>query len=336
MKRFTLIVLVIVASFVVAVAAQNTSHAGAPAASTAQQAAMNSIDAEKIRATVKYLSDDALEGRGTGQKGGDKAADWIAAQFKSYGLLPAGDNGTWFQSVNFYGVTTDSKQTQFAFVPKSGNEIALKFADDYVATDQTHSEKSEINAPIIYVGYGIKAPEYNWDDYKGVDLKGKVALMLVNEPPSDDVRFFKGKALTYYGRWTYKYEEAARKGAVGAILIHKTDMASYPWEVVRNSNSGEKSFLKIEGSPKLTFASWTHLDVARRMAAASGKDMERLMGDAHSRDFHPVPLPLKLKAHIVSKIRPFESQNVIAILPGSDKKIKDQAVMYSAHYDHFG
>jgi Zn-dependent M28 family amino/carboxypeptidase len=169
-----------------------------------------------------------------------------------------------------------------------------------------------------------------------VDVRGKVLLMLVNEPPSDDVRFFKGKALTYYGRWTYKYEEAARKGAVGAILIHKTDMASYPWEVVRNSNSGEKSFLKIEGSPKLTFASWTHLDVARRMAAASGKDMERLMGDAHSRDFHPVPLPLKLKAHIVSKIRPFESQNVIAILPGSDKKIKDQAVMYSAHYDHFG
>src|SRR3954447_19232317 len=140
---------------------------GQTAPTPAAQKAMNAIDAEKIRATVKYLSDDALQGRGTGQKGGDKAADWIAAQFKSYGLVPAGDNGTYFQSVNFYGVTTDPKQTQFAFVPKSGNEITLRFADDYVATDQTHSEKSEINAPIVYVGYGINAPEYNWDDYKG-------------------------------------------------------------------------------------------------------------------------------------------------------------------------
>src|SRR6476646_712529 len=138
MKRLTLIVLIIVASFVVAVAAQNTSPAGATAASTAQQAAMHSIDAEKIRATVKYLSDDALEGRGTGQKGGDKAADWIAAQFKSYGVLPAGDQATYFQQVNFFGVTTDPKQTTFAFVPKSGPEMPLKFAEDYVANDQTH------------------------------------------------------------------------------------------------------------------------------------------------------------------------------------------------------
>src|SRR6478735_8476758 len=305
MKRFTLIVLIIVASFVVAVAAQNTSHAGAPAASTAQQAAMNSIDAEKIRATVKYLSDDALEGRGTGQKGGDKAADWIAAQFKSYGLLPAGDNGTWFQSVNFYGVTTDSKQTQFAFVPKSGNEIALKFADDYVATDQTHSEKSEINAPIIYVGYGIKAPEYNWDDYKGVDLKGKVALMLVNEPPSDDPHFFKGRALTYYGRWTYKYEEAARRGAVGAILIHKTEMASYPWEVVRNSNSGETSFLQEDKDPKLKSAGWIQLEVARKLAQASGMDLDKMLHDATLRSFKPVELPVRVKETIVSAVRNF-------------------------------
>jgi hypothetical protein len=188
MKRIALSVLLLVAVSVGVVVAQNTTH-NSPAMPAAQQAAMNSIDAEKIRATVKYLSDDALEGRGTGQKGGDKAADWIAAQFKSYGLLPAGDNGTYFQSVNFYGVTTDPNQTKFGFVPKSGNEITLKFADDYVATDQTHSEKSEINAPIVYVGYGINAPEYNWDDYKGVDLKGKVALMLVNEPPSDDPKF---------------------------------------------------------------------------------------------------------------------------------------------------
>jgi Zn-dependent M28 family amino/carboxypeptidase len=336
MKRITLVVLFLVAVFVTIVAAQNASHNSAPAAATAQQAAMNSIDAEKIRATVKYLSDDALEGRGTGQKGGDKAADWIAAQFKSYGLLPDGDNGTYFQSVNFYGVTTDGKQTQFAFVPKSGNEIALKFADDYVATDQTHSEKSEINAPIVYVGYGIKAPEYNWDDYKGVDLKGKVALMLVNEPPSDDPDFFKGRALTYYGRWTYKYEEAARRGAVGVILIHKTDMASYPWEVVRNSWGGESSLLQDDKEPRLKSAGWIQLEVARKLAQAAGHDLDQMLKEANSRSFKPVDLGVRLKETIVTKVRPFSSRNVIGKVTGSDDNLKQQAVMFTAHYDHLG
>ncbi|HEX4604347.1 MAG TPA: peptidase M28, partial [Candidatus Angelobacter sp.] len=190
MKRFGA-VLLIVSSCLLAAHSQSTSPA--------TQKAMNAIDAEKIRATVKYLSDDKLEGRGTGQKGGDMAADWIAAQFKSYGLAPAGDDGTYFQQINFFGVTTEAKQTRFTFVPKSGAEMALKFADDYVATDQTHSQKSEIDAPIVFVGYGINAPEYKWDDYKGTDLKGKVLLMLVNEPPSEDPNFFKGRALTYYG-----------------------------------------------------------------------------------------------------------------------------------------
>src|SRR5205807_1870804 len=175
----------------------------APLSNDAQHA-MNSIDSEKIRATVKYLADDSLQGRGTGQKGGDVAADWLGAQFKASGLQPAGDNGTYFQNVGFYGVTSDQQKTAFAFVPKSGPELTLKFGDDYVASDQNHSEKSVVDAPVVYVGYGIKAPEYKWDDYKGVDLKGKVLLMLVNEPPSDDPNFFKGKALTYYGRWSYK------------------------------------------------------------------------------------------------------------------------------------
>src|SRR5229473_524466 len=336
MKRITLVVLFLVAALVTVVVAQNTSHSSAPAAPPAAQKAINSIDAEKIRATVKYLSDDALEGRGTGQKGGDKAADWIAAQFKSYGLLPAGDNGTWFQSVNFYGITTDGKQTQFAFVPKSGNEIALKFADDYVATDQTHSEKSEINAPIIYVGYGINAPEYNWDDYKGVDLKGKVALMLVNEPPSDDPNFFKGRALTYYGRWTYKYEEAARRGAVAAILIHKTEMASYGWEVVRNSWGGESSYLQDEKGPKLKSAGWIQMETARRLAQAAGMDVDQMMKDALSRNFKPVELPVRLKETLVSKARPFSSRNVVAKLAGSDSQLAKQAIFYTAHYDHLG
>jgi Zn-dependent M28 family amino/carboxypeptidase len=195
--------------------------------------------------------------------------------------------------------------------------------------------RSDVEAEIVYVGYGIEAPEYNWDDYKGVDVRGKVLLMLVNEPPSDDPKFFKGQALTYYGRWTYKYEEAARKGAVGVILIHKADMASYPWEVVRNSNSGEKSYLKLEG-PALKVASWLQLDVAKRLVAASGRDLDKMMADARSRDFQPVSLGTKLKAHMVSKVRNFESTNVVGMLPGTDLKLKSEAVMYTAHYDHLG
>jgi len=312
------------------------SAAFAQTAPPAAQKAMNAIDAEKIRATVKYLSDNALQGRGTGQKGGDMAADWIAAQFKSYGLAPAGDQGTYFQQVNFFGVTTDPKQTRFAFVPKSGPEIALKFADDYVANDQTHAQKSEIDAPIVFVGYGISAPEYNWDDYKGADLKGKVLLMLVNEPPSDDPKFFKGRALTYYGRWTYKYEEAARRGAVGVVLIHKTEMASYGWEVVRNSWGGETSFLQDDKDPKLKSAGWIQLDVARKLALAAGMDLDKMLHDATLRSFKPVDLPVRVKETIVSTVRNFTSRNVLGQVKGSDPKGAQQAILYTAHYDHLG
>src|ERR1700726_4097197 len=297
--------------------------------------ALETITPEHIRWHVRYLLHDLLEGRGTGQRGGEIAAEYIATQFAEYGLKPAGDHGTYMQKVPLVGITT-SPETQFSLVPKQGEAMNLKPLDEYVAYDQTQQAQSEVDADIVYVGYGIEAPEYNWDDYKGVDVRGKVLLMLVNEPPSDDPKFFKGKALTYYGRWTYKYEEAARMGAVGAILIHKTDMASYPWEVVRNSNSGEKSYLKLDGSPKLKVAAWIHLDVAKQLAADSGLDLDKMTSDARSRDFHPVTLPVKLQAHMVSKVRPFESNNVIAMLPGSDPKLKTEAVMYTAHYDHLG
>lgn len=303
---------------------------------SAAQQAMNSIDSEKIRATVKYLSDDSLQGRGTGLKGGDMAADWIAEQFKAYGLQPAGDNGSFFQDVKFYGVRTDPQETQFAFVPKSGSPIALKFGNDYVATDQTNSEHSEIDAPLIYVGYGITAPEYNWDDYKGADLKGKVLLMLVNEPPSDDLKFFKGKALTYYGRWTYKFEEAARRGAAGAILIHKTEMASYGWAVVHNSWGGETSFLEDQKGNKLKSAGWIQLEVARKLAQAAGMDLDTMMKDATLPTFKPVELPIRVKERIVSHVRSFSSRNVLAKVTGSDPRLRDQAIFYTAHYDHLG
>jgi len=306
-----------------------------PRPSPAAFQALETINPERIRAHVRFLSHDLLEGRGTGQRGGDIAAEYIATQFALYGLKPVGDNGTYLQKVPMVGITP-SQETTFSLIPASGSRMTLKVLDDYVSYDQTQQPQSDVDAPIVYVGYGIHAPEYDWDDYKDTDVRGKVLLMLVNEPASDDPKFFKGKALTYYGRWTYKYEEAARRGAVGVLLIHQNEMASYPWEVVRNSNSGEKSYLKLDGTPKLKAAAWIQLGVARNLVNGAGLNLEKLMSDAQSRDFKAVALPAKLQAHIFSKIRPFESNNVIAELPGSDAKLKNEAVLYTAHYDHLG
>src|SRR6476469_5724290 len=269
------------------VSAQNASHPMAVHLSPAAIAAFQKIDAEHIRAHVRFLSHDLLEGRGTGQRGGDIAAEYIATQFALDGLKPAGDNGTYMQKVPMVGITL-APGTTFSLVPSKGRARELKPLSEYVATDETQQPESSVDAEIVFVGYGIEAPEYKWDDYKGVDVKGKVLLMLLNEPPSDDPKFFKGKALTYYGRWTYKFEQAARKGAVGAMLIHKTDMASYPWDVVRNSDSGEKSYLKLDGSPKLNVTSWIHLDTAKALASMAGLDIDKMMADARSRDFRPV------------------------------------------------
>src|SRR5256884_690299 len=336
-KSVVVLFLILVISLITLQAASKRSRTADPSIQIPGVAinAMQKIDPERIRAHVRFLSHDLLEGRGTGQRGGDIAAEYIATQFAIHGLKPAGDNGTYMQKVPMVGITSQPATT-FALVTAKGGNNDLKPLDQYVAYDQTQQPQSDVNAEIVYVGYGIEAPEYNWDDYKGADVKGKVLLMLVNEPSSDDVKFFKGKALTYYGRWTYKYEQAARKGAVGAILIHRTDMASYPWEVVRNSNSGEKSFLKLDSTPRLKVASWIQLDVAKQLAASSGMDLDKMMADAQSRDFHPAAMPVKLKARMVSKIRPFESNNVIARLPGLDNKLKDEAVLYTAHYDHLG
>ncbi|HEX6465993.1 MAG TPA: M28 family peptidase [Terriglobales bacterium] len=300
------------------------------------ESAMASIDPERIRAHVRFLSHDLLEGRGTGQRGGDIAAEYIGTQFALDGLQPAGDGGSYMQKVPMVGITTDPQQTTFALAPANAPVMELKYKDDYVTNNETQSQTADINAPIVFVGYGIEAPEYNWNDFKGMDVKGKVLLMFVNEPPSKDPKFFKGPALTYYGRWTYKYEEAARKGAVGALLIHRSDIASYGWDVVRNSNSGEKSYLRENNAPKLQAASWIQWEVAKKLLADSGQDIDKLFAAAGARDFHPIPLKANLRAHIVSTVRPFESNNVLAVLPGADPALKSQAVVYSAHYDHLG
>jgi Zn-dependent M28 family amino/carboxypeptidase len=301
----------------------------------AQKTPSPQIQADKIRDAVKYLSSDELEGRGMGQKGGDTAADYIAAQFKTYGLKPAGDNGTYFQQVPMVGVKTQLSST-FEFVPATGSPMALKNLEDYVTSNETQTPVADIDAPIVFVGYGIDAPEEHWDDYKGYDMKGKVALLFVSEPESTDPKFFRGKALTYNGRWTYKFEETARHGAVATLIIHRTDLASYPWAVVRNSWGGERSYLKRDGTPKLEAASWIQLDVAKKLVALAGLDLDKLYQQAQSRDFKPIELPVKLKAHIASDIRPFDSRNVVAKLEGSDPRRKNEAILYTAHYDHFG
>src|SRR5450631_3511863 len=229
-------------------------------------AAMQKINPERIRAHVRYLSHDLLEGRGTGQRGGDIAAEYIATQFALYGLKPAGDNGSYMQKVPMMGIITLPDST-YSLVPTKGNAITLRNQDDIVAMDETGDTSTTIDAPIVWIGYGIDAPEFNWNDCKDVDVKGKVLLMLVNEPPSNDPKFFGGPALTYYGRWTYKYEQAARMGAVGVLLIHRSDLASYGWNVVKNSNTGEKTYLRDDKNPALQAASWIQLEVARKLFA---------------------------------------------------------------------
>ncbi|MEP6884295.1 MAG: M28 family peptidase [Gammaproteobacteria bacterium] len=299
------------------------------------EVSLRGIDAERIRAHVRFLADDLLEGRGTGTRGGDIAAKYIATEFALDGLKPAGDDGGYLQKVDFNGVHTESA-TVASLQPAQGKAIDLKLGDDYVTGNQTQTASVDIDAPIVFVGYGIEAPEYHWNDYKGADVKGKVVLVIVNEPPSKDPKFFNGEALTYYGRWTYKYEEAARKGAIGALIIHRTDLASYGWGVVRSSWSNEQVYLSNDKDPKLKAASWIQLEVARKLFSSSSLKLEDMLASAGTREFAARELPVRFKAHIVSKVRKFESYNVLGLLPGTAAGVARQAVVYSAHYDHLG
>jgi len=301
----------------------------------AAEAPLPQMDKEKIRAHVKYLASDELEGRGTGQRGGDTAADYIGKQFASYGLKPAGDNGTFFQAVPMAGVKT-LPETTFQFAEASGKSFEAKNLIDFVTNNESQTEVADIDAPIVFVGYGIKAPEYDWDDYKNVDLHGKVALLFVNEPGSDDPHFFKGQALTYYGRWTYKFEETARRGAAATLIIHRKDLASYGWEVVRNSWGTERSYLKRDATAKLQAASWIQLDVAKRIVGMVGLNLDKIFQQAQLKEFKPFELPIRLKAHVASQLKPFVSRNVLAMLQGTDAALGKEAVLYTAHYDHLG
>jgi Zn-dependent M28 family amino/carboxypeptidase len=327
---------------------QNTNGAadieGLPAAA---RAAADSIDSEKIRAHVRFLSLDLLEGRGPGTRGGELAAEYIATQFALDGLEPAGDNGTYFQHVPLYAVHTIEDKTQVSLEVtnarggRGSGTIKLAYGTDIVLKDQTGQASADIDAPIVFVGYGIDAPEYNWNDYAGldgkdIDVKGKVVLVIVNEPPSNDPKFFKGEALTYYGRWTYKYEEAARRGAAGVLIIHRTDLASYPWAVVRNSQAVEKSYLDGDKTATLRAAAWIQHDVAQKLLATAPQmsDVDREIELAGQRGFHAVELPVRFHAHIESAVRRYVSANVVGRVRGAEGA--KNVVLYTAHYDHLG
>ena len=293
-----------------------------------------------MRAHDRFLASDLLEGRGPGTRGDDLAMQYIAAQFDSYGLEPAGDNGTFYQRVPLLGVTMDAGKTSLSFTKEGAPAIGpLKHLDEFVATDQSQSPSSVINSDVVFVGHGAVAPEYRWDDYKGLDAHGKTLVMLVDDPPANvqEPDLFKGKTRTYYGRWTYKYETGTAKGADGVILLHTNEAAGYPWSVVRNSWGGETSYVRLApGQPALHIAAWITEKVAADLFKAAGYDLNTLTNAAASRDFKPVPLGYKLSGTIVSTIRPFDTANVVAKLTGSDPNLKNEGILYTAHHDHLG
>ncbi|WP_109487435.1 M28 family peptidase [Occallatibacter savannae] len=312
--------------------------AGLPASA---RAAAASIDAEKIRAHVRFLSLDLLEGRGPGTRGDKLAAEYIATQFALEGLQPAGENNSYFQQVPLIAVHTIEDKTKFSFVPAAGQPVDLAYGSQIVSKDQTGQSSADLDAPLVFAGYGISAPEYKWNDYAGsdgkdIDLHGKIAVVIVNEPPSDDEKFFDGKALTYYGRWTYKYEEAARRGAAGVLIIHRTDLASYGWQVVQNSQAIEKSYLAGDPLNTLRAAAWIQHDVAQHLFQLAGLgDLDQAIDRAGKPGFHPQELNVRLKAHVESRVRHYNSTNVVARVAGASAG-PENAVLYTAHYDHLG
>ena len=299
------------------------------------------LNEDAIRARIKFLSSDLLEGRGTGARGGELAASYIASQMEALGLTGAGANGSFFQPASLVGVKADPN-TKLTVSGRNGKE-SFKFADDYVAFTGAQTEEVDVDADMVFVGYGIDAPGQRWNDYKGTpaDYRGKILVMLVNDPPatSEEPNLFGGKTLTYYGRWTYKYEEGARRGAAGVILVHTDQSAGYPWSVVRTSNGSWRfDIARTAGddTPFLKFRSWATDETARKIMKLAGQDLDDLRAKATSRDFQPVALNLKGKINLKSEVKRVEAPNVVGILPGSDTKLRDEYVVYSAHWDHFG
>jgi Zn-dependent M28 family amino/carboxypeptidase len=307
------------------------------------KAALDSFRREAFLQHIRVLASDEFEGRAPGSKGEELTVNYITKQFKDLGLKPGNPNGTYIQQVPLVGVTGVPK----ASFTVAGKTLELNFPKEYVATSPRFAPEISVrNSDMVFVGYGVVAHEYNWDDYKGVDVKGKTIVMLINDPavpdPQDpsrlDEKMFKGKAMTYYGRWTYKYEIASKKGASAAVIIHETGPAGYPYEVVESSWSGENFDIEKENKnqDQVAVQSWISLDTAKRLLQMSGYDFDSLKKAAIRSDFKPVPLPAKASFFIKNTLRKVESKNVVAKLEGSNPQLKNEFVIYTAHWDHLG
>lgn len=297
---------------------------------------MAEVSGERIRAHVRFLASDLLEGRAPGSRGGDLATEYMASQFALIGARPAGDNGTYFQAFTLVGVAPQPDSTLTA-TPATGAPLRFTWLSDFVGVTEKQIPQALFDAPAVFVGHGIVAPEYQWDDYKGVDVKGKVVVLFTGEPPSDDPAFFTGAALTYYGRWTYKFEEAARHGAAAALIVHTEPTASYGWEVVRSSWGTEEQQVRLaEDEPALMFAGWMTKAMGDRVGATIGMTADQMVAAADTRGFVARELPLRFSGRMNAKIRTVETRNVIARIDGSDPQKRDEAVTFSAHWDHLG
>jgi Zn-dependent M28 family amino/carboxypeptidase len=307
------------------------------------QPALEAITPDGLLAHIKVLASDEFEGRAPGTKGEELSVKYISDQFKKIGLKPGNPDGTYTQEVPLAGIKSEPRMS-FMIGDKT---IDLKYPDDFVASSARLQPEIKVDkSDVVFVGYGIVAPEYGWDDYKDVDVRGKTLLMLIGDPPIPDSKdpskldekMFKGKAMTYYGRWTYKYEIAAQKGAAAAIIVHETQPAAYPWQVVRSS-WGKENF-ELDNPNKnmeaVSARSWITLDVAKKIVADCGQDFDALKKTAVTKDFRPVTLNAKASIQIKQQIREFKSHNVLGKLEGSDAKLKDEYVIYTAHWDHLG
>jgi Zn-dependent M28 family amino/carboxypeptidase len=299
-----------------------------------QHAAKNQITRASLEAPIRFLASDALEGRGPASRGDVLARTYLATELQGLGLQPGGPKGQWQQPFDIVGVTAQLPKT-WRFEAK-GKAVDLKYHDDFIAASGVQQESAAIdNAEVVFVGYGIQAPEFKWDDFKGANLKGKVLVMLNNDPDWDS-KLFAGNRRLYYGRWTYKYESGARQGAAGVIIIHTTPSAGYPWQVVQSSWSGEQFDLPAGDEPHVQFQAWATEDATRRLFAAAGQNLDKLIAMARQRSFKPVSLGIRTSLRSQNKISRVQTANVAGLLPGSDPKLKDEVMIFSAHHDHLG
>ena len=306
-------------------AAPLAAQAGASAATRAARA----LDPRVLRAHLEFLSDDALEGRAPGTRGGETAAKYIATQFERLGLEPAGDSGTYFQRVPIISLTPAP-----TLAVAGASATPLTWKNDFVMWSMRNDSLVNLRGDVVFAGYGIVAPELGWNDYEGLDAKGKIVVVLVNDPGLQDSTIFRGKILTYYGRWTYKIEEARRQGAAGILIVHTTESATYPWTTVLSGWVGPQ--VRLETPPSsLIVAGWLHQDAAARLFQQGGQDLAALTAAAARRGFRPVPLTLQLDATVRSTIRRSETENVLGRWPGRGALARE-AVLIGGHYDHFG